>query len=42
MEEARQETQDKINAIKSTSLVVADVLRPVWEQLDTLNLDDDD
>jgi hypothetical protein len=42
MEEARQETQDKINTIKSTSFVVADVLWPIWEQLDSLNLDGDD
>lgn len=36
LEEARQEGRDKVNAIKSTCLAVADVLAPLKEKLEAL------
>ena len=38
-QEERQETDEKINAIKSTCLAMADLLVPMKEQLDALYVD---
>jgi hypothetical protein len=39
LEQAKNETREHVNVVKSTCLVLADLLEPILEKLDALSYD---